>query len=289
MGHGATCGTFFYSIPHAPRCLKRISPFDFIFFRYNARMLQEFIPNFWLGLHSKPLTGILIALIVVLELWRGYFKGFKGYCRSFSIKPYLFVLVLIPILVLLLLPFDYTILRFVQSLNETPVRYFYYFGSQMGDDIWIYIFAVYFLFLAFKRESTPAVFGAILGVALTGLLATILKMILMRARPMMEMGPFSFFNLDAILKDEGHFQSFPSGDVAIVAGAATYFFFALKNPVRYLIFLIPISTAFARVSLHRHWPSDVLTSIILSIIVARFLTDFADSRKTICSTKPHEV
>ena len=93
------------------------------------------------------------------------------------------------------------------------------------------------------------------------------KFISLRARPYAGMGPYSFFNPAGFLEDARAFQSFPSGDVGIIAGPAAYFFFQIQNRgIRWLIWLFPLSTALSRVTFNKHWPSDTFSSFIFSIL-----------------------
>jgi membrane-associated phospholipid phosphatase len=119
------------------------------------------------------------------------------------------------------------------------------------------------------------VFSALLSSFVTALIVTVFKFLSLRARPYAEFGPFSFFNFHGLTQDARAFQSFPSGDVGVVAGAAAYLFFTTKNRFSgVLIFLLPLCTAFARMSANKHWPSDTLFAIGLGLIAAKFVRDY---------------
>ena len=55
-------------------------------------------------------------------------------------------------------------------------------------------------------------------------------------------------------------QSFPSGEVAAVSAAVTPFIatYGSDHPTVYLLALLPVYDAFARVKTHGHWQSDVV-------------------------------
>ena len=81
--------------------------------------------------------------------------------------------------------------------------------------------------------------------------------------PRQGFGPMSFFNHAAYAVDKGMFLSLPSGDVAIVAGAAVSLSFSLNSRrLLFFLLLVPFMTAFSRVSLNRHWPSDTAVEVI---------------------------
>jgi membrane-associated phospholipid phosphatase len=102
-----------------------------------------------------------------------------------------------------------------------------------------------------------------------------LKMIFLRARPDTGVGPFVFFHWSALASDTRPYESFPSGDVAIVAGAAAVFFFKTRAPWRWLWLILPLCTAYSRVLLNRHWPADTLASLGLGLWVAFCLSGYA--------------
>ncbi len=88
--------------------------------------------------------------------------------------------------------------------------------------------------------------------------AQVMKYAFSRERPSQTSDPNQFFT--------GHGnQSFPSGEVAEVAGAVTPFIFAYgrDHPAIYGLALLPIYDAIARVKVHGHWQSDVIVGAAL--------------------------
>lgn len=226
----------------------------------------------------KPKRVLIAAAILasVLEIRKKYFQGFWTYLRSYSFRQDRLLLILALFSTFLMLWADAFLLRHVQAIHGEFVQTLIAMGGFVGKHLWRGLILLYVVAYLVRREKWQTLFfSAFLAGATTGLLAVVLKFTLLRARPDVDLGPFSFFHLGGILEDEGNFQSFPSGDVAIVAGAAAYFVYALKN--RYfkgLFFLIPLTTAFSRVILNDHWPSDTLFSIGISYVAARFWWGF---------------
>ena len=221
----------------------------------------------------KILTGILLFLAFFGAWRRGDFKRGKFQPGPFP-KPCLWLLISFPILAAFLLPLDGFLHRVILSVAGrsffAPLEKF---GSLISDNInfWLYLLGIYYLLRLAKQPAWAKRFlAAVLAAGLAGLACHGLKFIFLRARPYTGLSPFSFFNWEKFAGDPKAFQSFPSGDVAIVSGAAGYFFYAFPNrPLRWLILLLPLCTAFARVSLNRHWVSDTAASLWLGFIISR--------------------
>ncbi len=216
------------------------------------------------------------VLAVVVEIRKGYFKGFPAYLRSVSFRKDRFVMIALVLATVGMLWADSFLRHQIQGIQIEFVKSVFAFGGFVGKKLWNGLVFLYLAAFLLRQEKWQRLFfGVFLTGATTGLLAGVLKFTFLRARPDLDLGPFSFFHLEGLTKDNGVFQSFPSGDVAIVAGAAAYLVCALKNYfLKGLIFLIPLATAFSRVALNDHWPSDVLFSFGLSCVAARFWWEF---------------
>ena len=79
------------------------------------------------------------------------------------------------------------------------------------------------------------------------------KWVFQRKRPSQTDNPNEFFK-------GTQYESFPSGEVAAIAGAVTPFVYAYGRdyPAVYALELLPAYDAIARVKVHGHWQSDVL-------------------------------
>lgn len=217
---------------------------------------------------EKHLLGILVALVFSNEFRENRLLQLRNLFKTHSSKKLLSFLGLLFLAVALLLPLDPVILKWIQTHggSESPVTYF---GIWVSKNTWNLLILFYVLsFLLKFRAWKKFFFGALLANGMTSLVATGFKFALMRARPDNGLGTLSFFNLEG-LGNNSSFQSFPSGDVSIVAGASGYLFYTVKNKfLRFLLFLIPFTTAYSRISANRHWPTDVLFSIGLGFLIA---------------------
>lgn len=89
--------------------------------------------------------------------------------------------------------------------------------------------------------------------AVSGALAQGGKWVFQRERPSQTSDPNQFFK-------GTRYQSFPSGEVAAIAGAVTPFIveYGGDHPAVYALELLPLYDAIARVKVRGHWQSDVL-------------------------------
>ena len=232
-------------------------------------------------LHLKLIIEILFGIIVLQEFRNGYFAAFPSFFRSFPWRSYrnacFWVLVLIPLLYL-----DPMLLGTIQSFDSPSAEKVLNFGRMMGRNLWWYLMGLYLTaYLSGKRKIREIFLGALLGAGLAGAIGFLFKFIFLRARPFNNLGHFSFFNIEGLTEDLNKFQSFPSGDVVIVAGTVSYLFFkSRKGYGRWLLFLLPFSTALSRVMLNRHWPSDTVAAVLIALFVGHFFSRYDAFKNT---------
>ncbi len=227
---------------------------------------------------AKKLEIIVFVLfwaIFLLEWRKGYFAQFKSYLKNVQFNFYFRLFLLFAALTVCLMLVDAPLLQEVQAIQRPIFKSVLNLGAWLGKkcNLWAVVMVGYFLVLLFKNEKiSRIIFGALLSMGLTVNVSFIIKHVLMRARPFNNLGPFSFFNLDGLLQDKNALQSFPSGDVAVVAGVACFLFYTVKNSfLRYALLIFPLATALSRVWLNRHWPSDAIFSIGLGFISGLFI------------------
>ena len=226
----------------------------------------------------KPLLGTLFMVILVLEVSKPSLSKWRAVCGSIPWARRIGVLAMVFMGSLAIVPFDEYLLRTIQTVNFPGKQGLVQAGSLLGTKhgMWIVLYVGYFItyFGGMVRQRRIA-FLALLGSGLTGLTAHLVKFATMRARPDQALGAYSFFNPFANVGSYGPFQSFPSGDVAVVSGAAGYLFLATKIPgAAWLFMLLPIVTALSRIDLNRHWPSDTLFSTGLGLVIGLCLRDY---------------
>lgn len=234
-------------------------------------MLRE-----WLPFNPRLLAAALIILISLNIIFRGYFKGMGSYLKGLSFRPYALFLILIILIVAGTMFFDQAIYSWVQGAKEISLlKGMIKFGDLISSNVefWVFLGMLNLFAMATRRQNFQEIaIGLFLGSALSGLTGHLLKFVFLRARPYGNFGPFSFFNLDGLLQNRHVFQSLPSGDVVLVAGAASFIFFVIRNHfLRWSVFFLPFCTALFRIAESKHWPSDTLASIGISLIAAHLL------------------
>jgi len=235
---------------------------------------------------TKLITAIgliLIALIEIIKAVRGgSWRDLFTYLQSTRWKTgglYLLGIMMIILPIIFLDPF---IRPFMKSLSHPYFDGYIEMGRYLGRNIWFCLIIAYALtFILARRKLSPWIFGALLGTSLTGLATHIFKYIFMRARPDADLGYLHFFAYQNGLPHVKSYLSMPSGDVAIVTGAAAFLICSLrKGWARWLLLVFPIATAFSRIQLNRHWPSDTLASILLSFLIGHWLANYKATAHT---------
>ncbi|GEM_PF-1435812 len=246
--------------------------------------MEQWLVKKWRGLikalvrsQPKALTLFLVVFIFYRE-WRcGHFEKMGSQLRT--LKPFSIVqpLLLFGTLAACMLFGDPVLLHRIQTLEHPFFIFVSDFGGFLGrsTNLWMVLAGWYGLSVWVKRPGgSQLAFGCFLSSVLTSLLCLALKFTFLRARPDAGLGHLSFFHLEGLLKDEGIFQSFPSGDVSVVAGSAAFLFYSLKSTYgRWPVLLLPFATAFSRINGNRHWPSDTLFSMGLGLACAKLIWD----------------
>lgn len=240
-----------------------------------------FNPRVWES-PAKPAAGILLAVILIQEWRKGYFRNFRISFKALLLRPYALILALFLPLFLFVFACDRTAMDKVQALRGDFWSAVLVVGRNIGENVqfWFLLILLYWMARACRSAKwASGIFGALAASSCAGLAAHIFKFIFMRARPYENAGPYSFFNYDEILHHSRAHQSLPSGDVALVSGAAAYFFFSVRNPfLRLMIFMFPLANAYARMSLNKHWPSDTVMAMGLGLMAAYFFWSFKESQ-----------
>lgn len=229
-------------------------------------------------LSNKRVVSIFFVFVVIREIRAGFLKDFKAYFRSIRWSAYRNILITAVVFVGGLLLIDEPLIRLIQKI-ETPwvlnvIAWAATWGR--GQNTWGLLLVLYALASWIFRAAylKRLIFGCILSGMFSGLLGQILKYLFMRARPFIELGPYHFFDWQGLIEHGSKFRSFPSGDVAVAAGTASFLLLAVKNPVRWVFPFLALFICTSRMILNRHWPSDVAFSFIISFAMARFVLDY---------------
>lgn len=220
----------------------------------------------------KVATGFLICAAILFEWKQGFFREIRtrkvvldGRARIAFLGLFLGAVGLLFV--------DQDVIRFVQSIEGTLFDVVLGIGRWMGRHVLKLLVVCYGVLLLLKRAKWRWVaFGTLLAGAAAGVFNWVLKWTFLRARPDSNFSPYSFFNFHEWSKESRVFFSFPSGDVAVVAGVVSYLFCALRNGMwRWFLFLLPLATACYRMDMNRHWPSDTVAAMAVGLVVGSVL------------------
>jgi membrane-associated phospholipid phosphatase len=119
--------------------------------------------------------------------------------------------------------------------------------------------------------------------AFAGVAAQVLKYSFTRARPSQTSDPNQWF------QGSGK-QSFPSGEVTLSSSvvAPLVFEYGREHPSVYLLEILPVYDAIARVKVHGHWQSDVIAGFALGTGTA-WLVHRRQKTPIILSVMPHGI
>lgn len=228
----------------------------------------------------KGLVFFLLALCFIWEFRKGYFKKFPAFLADQDWRPYTQLFFSFFSLSLLFLWIDSSLLRGIQSVESPVFHYATAVGRTLGYGSypWLLLIAFYILTRALRQMAWHrAAFRCIFSAGLTALIAHLFKIFVLRARPYEGSGPFSFFNFPEVLKGANTYFSFPSGDVAVVAGIFCYLTYRTKNYLLgWVSLLFPLFTACSRIELNKHWPSDTLMAIGLGFCMGLLVFNYDD-------------
>ena len=110
----------------------------------------------------------------------------------------------------------------------------------------------------------------------TQITVNVMKVLFARARPSITINPDKFYGIMTLIKNssfwKGSYVSFPSGHTITIWGTIWILSFIIKSKaIKIPLFVLGILVGISRIYLLRHWTTDVVTSIILSYFIAKFV------------------
>lgn len=133
--------------------------------------------------------------------------------------------------------------------------------------------------------------NAVVSVIASGILVNLLKYIISRLRPDVNMLPYQFFNWASWFNGNGSVNPFhsssaslPSGHGIVSVAVAFSFYYGYKNKViRSLAIVYAAVLSGARIYGTRHWLSDMISAAFLGVLVAKTIYEI-NKEKNISST-----
>ncbi len=169
--------------------------------------------------------------------------------------------------ILLAMAVDKPLTLFLQNHKRDPYNDLFRFITHFGDAIYYVIAGIPLFLILRKRYQALAkkICYLFLTVAVSGIVADILKIIFGRSRPKLLINDtiygFDFFKFNS------EYFSFPSGHSATAFGLATalsYFFPRARIP----LFLCGALVAMSRLTLVAHYLSDTIAGGLLGVLIA---------------------
>lgn len=128
-----------------------------------------------------------------------------------------------------------------------------------------------------KKKLIKICKNAIVSVIASGILVNLIKYIVSRLRPDVNMLPYQFFSWaswfngnESINPFHSSSASFPSGHAIVSVAVASSFYFGYKNKViRSFAIILAVILSGSRIYGTRHWLSDIISAGFLGVLVAK--------------------
>ena len=171
---------------------------------------------------------------------------------------------------------DSSIFRHSESTEK-----FFRFITKFGEGYFELLLTVVLLsfFLINKKKYNylkKYILAVIFTLLSTQITVNVMKVLFARARPSITVNPDKFYGIMTLIKNtsywKGSYVSFPSGHTITIWGTIWILSFIIKSKaIKIPLFVLGILVGISRIYLLRHWTTDVVTSIILSYFIAKFV------------------
>lgn len=173
--------------------------------------------------------------------------------------------------------YDVLILEFLNGLGSPTVDPFWLFITKIY--VWIPFFAILFFFAFKKCTKKQMLIILVSGIIMLGLvigLTEIVKIIVVRLRPCNNASLDGLFR--EVINPTGF--SFYSGHTATSVAIATYFILLLGKQLKsiYVLVLWALLFMFSRLYFAAHYPSDILTGVIVGFLAAKLFVFLVKKR-----------
>ena len=225
---------------------------------------------------------ILMFFVFVYMIKNSYFKGSIRAFFIEVIKQKKLILIVFVIIALIIFTLDKSVSIYFKNnfIEDGTLNKIATFGNNLGNGKYLYSFLIFFgmIALIINEKSVRIFYISFASGIFTGVLNQILKILIVRQRPYESYNPFLIFaHKKAILEGkyithiyDSTYYSMPSGHTITLTGIFLVFALHIKNKfLKAIFFLIPLTTAFGRVYVQKHWLSDVIFAYLIGYIVAK--------------------
>lgn len=160
--------------------------------------------------------------------------------------------------------------------NECVIKKTYLWGAELSTFFETFPMVVLLVTLfcyGYLKDKKSKFFKvtqiATLNFCIVLLIGAILKVLVMRERPLVAFDPHAFFYYQELLTSlRDSFFSLPSGHCLRLAAILLPYFLAYKNGfIRVIILLLLVMVMIARVAALDHWSSDVVLSMAIALVI----------------------
>lgn len=153
----------------------------------------------------------------------------------------------------------------------------------------IIIFILIYMYKQSNNKNKIYLFwikGIIYNFMTSGIVVSILKRSIGRARPYVDFNPNQFYGFRYLLENNlvsnSSYHSFPSGHTITVFSTIWFLYLNMESKkLKFILIGIGILVGISRIYLSYHWFTDVVSSMIVSYIIAKFINSKIKERKEI--------
>jgi membrane-associated phospholipid phosphatase len=213
---------------------------------------------------------------IISYLKDGYWSGILSNVKNILVKQVKYVIAFLMLVILVITFIDKPISDLCRHLYNINVYTATDFINHMGEGWFLggTLFTIAIILEFLKRKNDAVVFKiAFMVSTLAGLLNSILKFVFNRERPVIGDNHWHFFHF--FVTGAKHpsdlmyaYNSMPSGHTITVVSALTVLFCYSQTKIsRFILVILGFLIAYARVYTLNHWPSDVITSAVMGIVI----------------------
>lgn len=213
---------------------------------------------------------------IISYLKDGYWCGILSGIKNILVKRIKYIIAFLTLIVFVIIFIDKPVSDLCRHFYNVDVYTATDFINHMGEGWFLgctlFTVAMILEFLKLKNDAVAFKIAFMVSI-LAGLLNSILKFVFNRERPVIGDNQWHFFHFFVTgAKNPSDlmyaYNSMPSGHTITVVSALTVLFcYSQTKILRFILVILGFLIAYARVYTLNHWPSDVIASAIMGVII----------------------